>query len=130
MLRLVICARADCRQVFYLCRVCDRGDRYCSRACAYRARRATLHDAGRRGQRTLSGFVLVLSWSRACYARFALDQTLESFLRGHVAAFAALGSVPRTIVYDNLKSVVPGGPRRRIHIPARRGTPYAAPASR
>jgi transposase len=56
--------------------------------------------------RILSCFVLVLSWSRACYARFALDQTLESFLRGHVEAFAALGGVPRTILYDNLKSVV------------------------
>jgi transposase len=56
--------------------------------------------------RSLSCFVLVLSWSRACYARFALDQTLESFLRGHVEAFAALGGVPRTILYDNLKSVV------------------------
>jgi transposase len=56
--------------------------------------------------RSLSGFVLVLSWSRACYARFALDQTLESFLRGHVEAFTALQGVPRTILYDNLKSVV------------------------
>src|SRR3989454_2375391 len=56
--------------------------------------------------RPLSCFALVLSWSRACYARFALDQTLESFLRGHVEAFAALQGVPRTILYDNLKSVV------------------------
>jgi transposase len=58
------------------------------------------------GQRLLSCFVLVLSWSRAVYARFALDQTLESFLRGHVEAFTALGGIPRTILYDNLKSVV------------------------
>lgn len=57
-------------------------------------------------QRVLSCFVMVLSWSRGIYARFALDQTLESFLRGHVEAFAALGGVPRTILYDNLKSVV------------------------
>jgi len=56
--------------------------------------------------RPLSCFVLVLSWSRAAYARFALDQTLESFLRGHVEAFAALRGVPRVILYDNLKSVV------------------------
>ena len=56
--------------------------------------------------RILSCFVLVLSWSRAGYARFALDQTLESFLRGHVEAFAALQGVPRTLLYDNLKSVV------------------------
>jgi transposase len=59
-----------------------------------------------RARRLLSCFVLVLSWSRAVYARFALDQTLESFLRGHVEGFAALGGVPRTILYDNLKSVV------------------------
>jgi transposase len=57
-------------------------------------------------RRPLSCFVLVLSWSRALYARFALDQTLESFLRGHVEAFTALGGTPRTILYDNLKSVV------------------------
>lgn len=55
--------------------------------------------------RPLVCFVLVLSWSRAMYARFALDQSLESFLRGHVEAFEALG-VPRTLLYDNLKSVV------------------------
>jgi len=57
-------------------------------------------------QRTLSCFVMVLGWSRAMYARFALDQTLESFLRGHTMAFSTLGGVPRSILYDNLKSVV------------------------
>jgi transposase len=57
-------------------------------------------------KRTLSCFVMVLSWSRAMFARFALDQTLESFMRGHVEAFSALGGVPRSILYDNLKSVV------------------------
>src|SRR3989441_4014097 len=59
-----------------------------------------------RARRVLSCFVLVLSWSRAVYARFALDQTLESFLRGHVEAFSTLGGVARTLLYDNLKSVV------------------------
>lgn len=59
-----------------------------------------------RADRKLSCFVMVLSYSRAIFARFALDQTLESFVRGHVAAFAAFGGVPRNILYDNLKSVV------------------------
>jgi len=59
-----------------------------------------------RARRPLSCFVLVLSWSRAMYARFALDQTLESFLRGHVEALTTLGGTPREILYDNLKSVV------------------------
>ena len=53
--------------------------------------------------RDLSCFVLVLSWSRAMYARFALDQTLESFLRGHIEAFNALGGISRSILYDNLQ---------------------------
>jgi hypothetical protein len=53
--RFVVCARADCRQVFFLCRRCDRGDRYCSRGCANRARRATLHAAGRRYQHSWPG---------------------------------------------------------------------------
>jgi transposase len=57
-------------------------------------------------RRPLVCFVLVLAWSRALYARFALDQSLESFLRGHVEAFTALGGVPRSLLYDNLKSVV------------------------
>ena len=56
--------------------------------------------------RSLSCFVLVLSWSRAMFARFTLDQTLETFLRGHALAFERLGGVPRRILYDNLKSVV------------------------
>lgn len=57
-------------------------------------------------KRTLWCFVLVLAWSRAMYARFMLDATLEAFLRGHRLAFEALGGVPREILYDNLKSVV------------------------
>jgi transposase len=56
--------------------------------------------------RLLSLFVMVMSWSRAIYARFTLDQRMESFLRGHVAAFAHFGGVARTLLYDNLKSVV------------------------
>jgi transposase len=59
-----------------------------------------------RAKRGLSCFLMVLSWSRALFARFYLDQTTESFLRGHLAAFAAFGGVPRTILYDNLKSAV------------------------
>lgn len=59
-----------------------------------------------RGERLLSCFVLVLAWSRATFARFTLDQTLESFVRCHVEAFERFGGVPRAVLYDNLKSVV------------------------
>jgi transposase len=59
-----------------------------------------------RATRPLSAFVMVLSWSRALHVVFTLDQTLESFLRGHVEAFTYFGGAPRVILYDNLKSAV------------------------
>ena len=57
-------------------------------------------------QRALSCFVMVLGHSRAMHACFTLDQTLESFIRGHVASFERFGGVARKVLYDNLKSVV------------------------
>jgi transposase len=57
-------------------------------------------------RRALSAFVMVLSYSRMIFLRFFLDQTLESFLRGHVEAFVSLGGVPRVCLYDNLKAAV------------------------
>ena len=59
-----------------------------------------------RGVRPLSGFVMVLAYSRAVFALFTVDQTLESFLRGHVEAFQTWPGIPRTLVYDNLRSAV------------------------
>ena len=59
-----------------------------------------------RGVRPLSGFVMVLSYSRAVFALFTVDQILESFLRGHVEAFHAFQGSARTLVYDNLRTAV------------------------
>jgi len=59
-----------------------------------------------RAVRRLSCFVLTLSYSRALYLEFFLDQSLENFLLGHVHAFSDWGGTPRTILYDNLKAVV------------------------
>lgn len=59
-----------------------------------------------RAERRLSCFVMVLSWSRGTFARFTLDQTLESFVRCHIEAFETFHGVPRESLYDNLKSVV------------------------
>ncbi len=59
-----------------------------------------------RAKRRLSCFVLTLSYSRALALEFFFDQSLENFLRGHVRAFAQLGGVARTILYDNLRSAV------------------------
>ena len=61
-----------------------------------------LHHA----KRKLSCFVMTLSYSRALYLEFFFDQTQESFLRGHVRAFAYFEGVARTLLYDNLKTAV------------------------
>lgn len=59
-----------------------------------------------RAEHSLLAFVCVLSYSRRIFLRFFLDQRIENFLRGHVAAFEAWGGLPRVLIYDNLKSAV------------------------
>ena len=49
---------------------------------------------------------MVLSYSRRIYLRFFLDMRMENFLRGHQGAFETWGGLPRTLLYDNLKSAV------------------------
>jgi Integrase core domain len=51
-------------------------------------------------------FSLVLGYSRLLWARFVLHQDLQTVLRCHLAAFAALGGVPRQILYDRMKTAV------------------------
>lgn len=59
-----------------------------------------------RARRTLSCFVMTLSWSRALYLEFFFDQSMESFLRGHVHAFESFQGSARVLLYDNLRSAV------------------------
>ena len=51
-------------------------------------------------------FVMVLSYSRRIFLRFSLNARMDSFLLGHVLAFAAFAGVARVLLYDNLKSAV------------------------
>jgi transposase len=59
-----------------------------------------------RAKRKLSCFVITLSYSRAIYLEFFFDQTIESFIRGHINAFEAWNGTPRVLLYDNLRSVI------------------------
>jgi len=58
------------------------------------------------GERRLSAFVMVLSYSRMIFARYYFDQRLSSFLEGHVRAWAFFGGAAKTALYDNLKTAV------------------------
>lgn len=59
-----------------------------------------------RAVRPLMAFVMVLSYSRHLFLRFYLGAAMNYFIRGHVEAFAWYNSVPRVVLYDNLKSAV------------------------
>ncbi len=59
-----------------------------------------------RAQRPLYAFVITLSWSRMVWLQFFHDMHMASFQRGHVDAFEFFGGVPRSLLYDNLKSAV------------------------
>ncbi len=58
-------------------------------------------------KRPLYCFLYVLSYSRMTYIEFALRQDIHTFENCHKNAFACLG-IPKTILYDNTKTVVLG----------------------
>ena len=51
-------------------------------------------------------FVIDLPHSDGCFVKAYPAETTEAFLDGHVSAFAFLGGVPRSILYDNTKLAV------------------------
>lgn len=53
-------------------------------------------------------FSLVLGYSRHIFARFVMHQDLQTLLRCHMQAFAAVGGVPIEILYDRMKTAVIG----------------------
>lgn len=55
--------------------------------------------------RTVYGFVMTLSYSRMMYVEFTFRCDTRAFIRAHMNAFAFFGGVPKTCLYDNVKSV-------------------------
>jgi len=53
-------------------------------------------------------FSLVLGFSRLIWGRFVLHQDMQTVLRCHMAAFAAIGGVPGEVLYDRMKTIVIG----------------------
>ena len=51
-------------------------------------------------------FILDLPHSDGCFIKAYPAETTEAFLDGHVSAFAFLGGVPQSILYDNTKLAV------------------------
>ena len=51
-------------------------------------------------------FVIDLPHSDGCFVKAYPAETIEAFMDGHVSAFAFLGGVPQSILYDNTKLAV------------------------
>ncbi len=60
----------------------------------------------RKGHHPLYAFCATLGYSRASYVEFVTDMKVGTLIDSHQKAFAALGGVPRRILYDNMKTVV------------------------
>lgn len=59
-----------------------------------------------KAERKLSAFVMTLAYSRRIFVRFTFDQKMETLLDCHQRAFEVFGGVPRSVLYDNMKTVV------------------------
>ena len=57
-------------------------------------------------ERKVHYLVMDLPHSDGCFVKAYPAETTEAFLDGHVAAFAFLGGVPQSILYDNTKLAV------------------------
>jgi transposase len=53
-------------------------------------------------------FSMVLGHSRWLWGRFCASQNLQTVMRCHVAAFAAMGGAPQEVLYDRMKTAVIG----------------------
>ena len=60
----------------------------------------------RRGKDPLSVFVAVLGYSRYAYVEFVTNEKSETLLACHLNALAFFGGTPRTVLYDNMRTVV------------------------
>lgn len=54
-LRQRFCSRLECRAMFFICRSCDHGQRYCGNACRQLVRSQQRRDASRRYQQSADG---------------------------------------------------------------------------
>ena len=76
--------------MFFLCRHCDRGDRYCSRRCREEARRTTLRGAGQRYQRSRQGRL----HHAARQARYRARQQKVTHQTSHIAPGSGIVPTP------------------------------------
>lgn len=94
--RLLMCAR--CRAQVFICRRCDRGNRYCTADCARAARRESLSAAGHRYQRSCRGRMAHAARARRYRAR-------SKFVTHHSSPAPAANDVLQRDLIDATEAV-------------------------
>lgn len=61
-------------------------------------------------------FSMVLDHSRWLWGRFCASQNLQSVLRCHIAAFAAMDGAPTEVLYDRMKTAGSRGPATPVPV--------------
>lgn len=77
VLRQRFCRWRECGAIFWICRSCDRGHRYCSDCCRQKARREQLHAANLRYRKTLEARLDQRDRQRAYRRRLAKRSVMD-----------------------------------------------------
>ena len=55
-------------------------------------------------------FVAILGYSRLTFVKFVEDQKIDTFIKCHEEAFDYFGGITKSILYDNMKTVIINSP--------------------
>lgn len=60
----------------------------------------------RSGKKPIYAFVMTMGYSRASFVYFSTDMSSSTLLECHHKAFSYFGGVPKTILFDNMRTVI------------------------
>ena len=111
--RLRVCRASGCGCLFWICRRCDRGHRYCSDRCRQETRRRQRREANRRHQQSLEGRLDHRDRQRA-YRRRCRERVTDQGRRHD-------RTLVRMALVDSLRFSLPGKegePRKERYVPS------------
>lgn len=106
------CRARDCGARFFLCRACDRGQRYCSAACRRRARTLQRRAARQRHQRSPAGRLDHRDRQRAYRRRLAVRRHTGSEVPPPHTATAPLPTTEKNVTDHASQAAVVSGTLR------------------
>jgi hypothetical protein len=109
------CRATGCGARFFLCRACDRGQRYCSAACRVQARTQQLRRARQRHQRSRAGRFDHRDRQRAYRRRLAVRRHATVTTSATVAA-ATPPTPPLENVTDHASATKPTSGQVRVSV--------------